>query len=614
MRGLTRPGRRLILCSLIVIGAVAIVEACSTYATFRAYLTGSIWRPTLRYVSEFTTGAPAENPMYVPYAGMWPTAGPADITRVRTAYRALFPDSSSVALNNGMASLNWPDSTIGALRNLVNSATAANDTERHELDLLKCKIDLRGVKSKTDPSLSQVESCFENYLRSSRPPALASEARGWLARTDYLLDKGARASKYYLDELKSSVSNIHRERLLQSLALIQPYSADLEGYFDTAEHALFAVNKATTSVPWIAPELVTKLEQHADLFKAGAESDALILALMRTSIQAGAPAATLRYADRALANPALRESAEYNWLAGVARYQEKDYAGAESLLKAVLLSGNDIERNFAAAALEGVYAKLDRPLDQLWAALQVSDPGYPYTQAMPLYPDASHDLYKAYLVGWNIDISYLLDVQLTDAQLDEYLQRYPDAPGSVRYARAVHHARREQYDEAARIFDGLAASRAGIMRQAERMLAQTKSADRSPQQKLETLYDYGYFLASNQDGIFFNDTLWHGFQTSGFLSRNPDEKYETGGAAPFTAEEAKHLQELERTLRDDQEEYWRAYKIFDQVVQQAGRSELGRRAATQAITCLRKIRTDRFGRAQEIRAADVRLTNWLAAR
>lgn len=48
------------------------------------------------------------------------------------------------------------------------------------------------------------------------------------------------------------------------------------------------------------------------------------------------------------------------------------------------------------------------------------------------------------------------------------------------------------------------------------------------------------------------------------------------------------------------------------LVDEAGRTSLGRRAAELAIRCLREIRTFRFGRAEEIRQADIELSAWLA--
>jgi hypothetical protein len=45
-------------------------------------------------------------------------------------------------------------------------------------------------------------------------------------------------------------------------------------------------------------------------------------------------------------------------------------------------------------------------------------------------------------------------------------------------------------------------------------------------------------------------------------------------------------------------------------VEKAGHTDLGGRAAARALRCLRLIHTGRFGRAEEIKAADERLTKW----
>jgi hypothetical protein len=58
-------------------------------------------------------------------------------------------------------------------------------------------------------------------------------------------------------------------------------------------------------------------------------------------------------------------------------------------------------------------------------------------------------------------------------------------------------------------------------------------------------------------------------------------------------------------------EYWRAYVILNQVAEQAEPTALGNKAAARAIRCLRKIH-NRFGRTEEIKSADLRLSAWLA--
>jgi hypothetical protein len=52
-------------------------------------------------------------------------------------------------------------------------------------------------------------------------------------------------------------------------------------------------------------------------------------------------------------------------------------------------------------------------------------------------------------------------------------------------------------------------------------------------------------------------------------------------------------------------------QILNGVVQQAGATPLEKQAAARAVRCLRRINTDRFGRAQEIHDADIRLSSCL---
>ena len=114
--------------------------------------------------------------------------------------------------------------------------------------------------------------------------------------------------------------------------------------------------------------------------------------------------------------------------------------------------------------------------------------------------------------------------------------------------------------------------------------------------------------------IFFNNMVWAGLQTSAFVYRNPDTgkpQWADPGRAPLPEKDRMALAHRERQLRDDQEEYWRAYKILNGIVEQAGPTPLRRRAAASAVSCLRRINTDRFGRAREIHDADIRLSRWL---
>jgi len=611
--------KRIVFCLCCTAAVALVTEACGPDITFRAYLARNFWRPAWRYVGEMTRGLPGENTTFVPYAGMSPEKGGA-LARARTAYRDLFPNYTS--FNRGIGPLNWPDATITELRELIRNTSPSNSDEAHELELLRCKVELRALKDGSDAALPQVRACFDKYLSQPRPAALASEARGWIARVDFLSSKGSSASRYYMEELASPVSNIARERLLLSLLMIQPTADDLEGYFDTPAHALFAVNQITSlkSSTGVEPAMITALEKHADLFKKGAGSDQLALALMRASLSLGGPAATLRYSEQLPKDAALRKSAEYNWLVGAARYQEKDYAGAEAPLRVVLTAADTDSRLkvFAANALIGVYEKLNRPVDELWAAFQASSPDSApdnREQRMPINTDYSYELWSTGLVGINFNTAYLLDAQMTDAQLETYLKRFREPNVAVRYALAVRHARHEDYTGALKVFEELhSTERADKMRTAAALFAETKARDKTSQQKLEALYNYADFLAQNEDHIFFNDSLWEGFQRGAFIKPDFDQPQNWSAERwkSLTPEEIAKYEQLDRQLRDNQEEYWRAYKILNQLVSQAGRTELGRKAAELAIVCLRRIRTDRFGRQEEIKAADLRLSRWLA--
>jgi hypothetical protein len=215
-------------------------------------------------------------------------------------------------------------------------------------------------------------------------------------------------------------------------------------------------------------------------------------------------------------------------------------------------------------------------------------------------------------------LAYLLDVQLSDTDLQDYITRlgtdaevvsyYPrkrSGPEMARYALAVRHARREEYEQAATIYEELGAwPRAQRMRAAAKAFRETRNPAISEQRRLEALYHYGYFLSENSIGIFFNDAVWDRIQNWVFLS--PESPVAPG----MTPEDYRETLARERKVQDEQEEYWRACQVLNQVVEKAGPTPLGFRAATRAIVSLRRI-SGRFGRHDEIQRSDTRLTNWL---
>lgn len=627
--------KRQLLCVVFVVcGLVAIAGACATDVTFRAYLDKTFWRPRVRYIAELADGLPKEKRNYSAYAGMGASGGRPDLQEVRKAYQDLLSGKDEGSYN----ALVFSEVNVGRVRDMLGGLRSANKIEADEIDLLKCKVGLRAASKQDSTALAGVQTCFESYLRQSRPVALTSEARGWLARTYYLSGKHGGAAKIYLDELASTTSNIRRERLLTSLRMLYPYDTraaqlrkDLNEFLDTPAHALFAAN-LITNPNWIelasedlsdvASQLVQDLEQHRNLFRQGAESDALALALMRAALRIGDAAAVLRYSESIAQNSIVRQSPEFVWLAGSARFLQREDTQAESYFLSLLGSGkaDDRYKTFAANGLIGVYDRSRQRVRQLWAAFQAEANDREY------HDDAD----SLGVSGWNFNVAYLLDIQLSDAELEEYLQLYSDpktdpiveryprnrtATELVRYALAVRQSRHERFLEASRTYDALYMSqRATRMRQAAGLFASAQDPSFTPERHLEAQYAYGAFLADNSERVFFNDRLWHGFQMWALMPLGSErDSYETvNHHQSLPAEEVPGIREAERKFKDDQEEYWRAYQILNQVADQAGKTPLGLRAATKAIVALRRIRPDRFGRAQEIQAADTRLTNWLA--
>ena len=156
------------------------------------------------------------------------------------------------------------------------------------------------------------------------------------------------------------------------------------------------------------------------------------------------------------------------------------------------------------------------------------------------------------------------------------------------------------------------------MLDAKRLYMATSDSRQSAEARLQARFDYAGFLATNSCRVFFNDRLWDRFQTSVFLNddaKSPLEReyYVASGewqCPQLTKKERAEALKRERDLKDDQEECWRAYKLFDSIVQESGHSPLGRQAARSAINCLSSI-SERFGRRKEIRSETNRLISWL---
>src|SRR5207249_11780480 len=140
-----------------------------------------------------------------------------------------------------------------------------------------------------------------------------------------------------------------RESLLASLHLLFPYNGShirladhLEEYFDTPRHALFVVNLVTNpiyfdkeerrSMAAVAKQAITALQHHRELFRSGAESEALALALMRAALYMGDPEAALTYSRLVPPTSATAGDPEFNWMTAACHFLRRDYAAAETPL------------------------------------------------------------------------------------------------------------------------------------------------------------------------------------------------------------------------------------------------------------------------------------------
>jgi hypothetical protein len=204
--------------------------------------------------------------------------------------------------------------------------------------------------------------------------------------------------------------------------------------------------------------------------------------------------------------------------------------------------------------------------------------------------------------GWDLDL--LLDTEAPTEALVSFLDKYPNVPSVrlVKYSLAVRLTREDRYDEAAELYQSIqAVVRAPRIRQLAALYRETQRTELTTEQLLAAKLAFAEFLSANPDRIYFNDALWHGLQNDALIAAEDDR---------LTRAEREERTAGERKLRDDQEERWRAFLILRDVVHDAGKSELGRKAARLAIQCLGRM-SERFGRRDEIQMATDELIAWL---
>ncbi|MBS1858338.1 MAG: hypothetical protein JST11_23405 [Acidobacteria bacterium] len=605
---------------LLLFTVLLIACACPWDDEFREYLNAHFWAPFAKQAAGFEK--PGVRRIDAPYAGMAAAQGGSALARLRAEYQNLSqhsqPDGNPLS-----------PADLAPLRQTVAAARADQSLTRHdkeEVDLVEAKIEMRaGEVDDSGGLLRSAQRKFEAFLRTARSSEFRSEARGWLAHIHYLLGEQTEAGKIFLDELNRAGSNLSRETLLNSLRMTYGYDggpeliAHLDEYFDTPEHAAFAISLVTNphwrrdGEPGRFPRVRNPsqsyerikglLARHEDLLRSQDGAGTLGLLAMRTALMMGDPAGARKIAE-SLPAAAVHASPDFLWMSASALFLSREYAAAEKPLLALFRStGADKPQKAAAAyGLCGVYWKTGNVAEQLRFALWLHTVNRQREYGPT--PSGISDL-SVYWASSGWDLNLLLDAEAPVDALRSFANENPNLAGIrlVKYSLAVRLSRQERYQEAAEIYRSINANRrAQRLRQLALLSQAAEKPGISARQHLDARYELAGFVAANPDGIYFNDALWHGMQRYALQSATD---YRLTGA------ERTRVMDAERELKDSQEERWRAYLILRDVVRDAGVSGPGRDAARLALRCLRGINTDRFGREEEIRQADIDLSRWL---
>ena len=380
--------------------------------------------------------------------------------------------------------------------------------------------------------------------------------------------------------------------------------AQLGQYFDTPEHAAFAIEVATNphwdrSDPQMEaarerPSLYPRIRELLDEHRALLNSGTLVLLAMRTALRAGDPGGAERIAGEVPADAPVRSDPDFNWMAGTAAYLSHDYAAAEAPLLALFRSPKASRDQKAAAAygLCGVYWKTGNMTERIRYALWLHT--LDRTEQLGLSWAGQIDDYTVYwnCSGW--DLGMLLDAEAPIETMQQFVESNPKLEDIrlIQYAVAVLLSREDRYDAAASLYQEIhAIVRAPRMRRLAAPYNAAIRQDPTGTERWEAKIRLAQFLSENENRIYYNDTLWGGFQRYAF---------EASGRGETTRDERDLLAVRERQLKDEQEENWRAHLILRDVVREARRNAVGKRAAALELECLRRINTDRFGRGDEI--------------
>ncbi len=657
--------RSAIAVAIAIVVAHVIADACGVDFLPRSHYNDALWRPLSRHHASFAAAPGVVLPGA--FAGMRTPMSTAPLDVVREAYQRLVGVRDTGDADGGTL-VEAVAAAIAAAR-LASPDAAARD----ELDLVALKVRLRALERDiADEGWANLAKAFETFLARSLTPEMASEARGWLARCLHMAGDRASAAKIYLDELARPATVFSTESLTLSLQMLYRWNGtdtglldDVEAFFDTPSHAVFAVTLLTNPVPneevgevagsataealgrarrvyrdRIASRAITVLEARRDLFR-GPDGDHLAALLMRAALYRGDAEAALRYHERLSPSSALRGDPDVRWEHAAALSVAGRLGEARGELQRILddpsLKGTAVQRT-AARGVVGLSMQLgdnvealraaflrapgdDRPMDEVQAE-QLAQGRFAARWLIPV-PEGW---------AWSIDLPYLLDVWMSDAELDRARREWPasllalpSAAGAwnaprltvgqeIDYARAVRRARATRFAEAAVLYERAGnAVRAARMRRAATAFARASAPGASAADRIS----YAQLLADQPERLLFHDRLYSGYQrlilaTSYGCWSPPCPPVQVEAALSAMPPEVRRAYvRRERRLRDRQEERWQAVQVLLPVVDADRGTDDGRAAARLALECLGRITTERFGREAEVAALQRRLRTWL---
>lgn len=344
--------KRLVRIALLV-PTLAFLGACPFDTSLREYLSAYFWQPFAKREASFEK--PHVYRIDKPFAGMGRVEGHGPLADLRASYQGNLSIDS--------------DKALAAAR--ADRSLSRKDKE--EAELIDAKLDMRDGEPDNDQQLlDRAKGKLQAFLKTARTPEFRSEARGWLAHIYYVQENQTAAGKIYIDELNRNGSNLSRETLLTSLRMNYGYDGGQElldhlaEYFDTPEHAAFAIQLATNPHWHEDPNagktyarIKALLEKHKSLLQSDSGSHALALLTMRTALRMGDPPAARKIADAVPPDAPIRSDPDFNWMSASALFLSHDFAAAEQPLLALFHSKRaSIDQKSAAAyGLCGVYWK-----------------------------------------------------------------------------------------------------------------------------------------------------------------------------------------------------------------------------------------------------------------